>query len=384
MLLPTLAACAQATAAPIASTSAPGLPTGTPSPAHVQSYVQATQRIATLRVLGQERATQSMATVMAMSHLPTATPDPTSEAEYLAYKRELAATAAAFEQWKQAVPGMCAAATTWDLSTSAGHTWVKVNCQKEEELRFSNPETSQIWSFPYEEFFSPSDLTSEYYTPYNVSFFVRHWTKDGRYVYFEPDYCCWDPFILFLGNYVEDLNVLDLQTGRWKQVFDRLSYLSFSPTDRRMVFVNLLSSPLYMNIRDLRTGVTTTLRLPLDDKYEQAGNIVWSPNGLKFAVLAAYGYEFGTESQQPGVFSIMSVDLADPDEPVLTTQLSDSLAWIEIESLTDDGILAYSAGPYSTPDFWGNIPMVSVTPVFIDLKNNSRVTPTPEITAQYP
>ncbi len=116
---------------------------------------------------------------------------------------------------------------------------------------------------------------------------INFWSLDSRYVYFSPDpsYCS------RLRNYsdvgTQVLYRLDVETGEFKEYlpfnkntnsttsrkFDLYS-LEFSPDGTYLAYLQTLTIPLIVHIRNLETEFETTYTMNM--KYPEAGCLAWS------------------------------------------------------------------------------------------------------------
>jgi hypothetical protein len=256
----------------------------------------------------------------------TKTPDP--------YMVALGATQTNAAQF----PGNCGSFE--GLLMSPNGNWLATNCYGDQNFRVIKRDGTKTWTITYESVFS-----SHPNYPYNIGgVYPRFWSTDSQFLYFEPVQCCWDPGIILISNYSRKLLRFDITTGETATILKGgLHYLSLSPTGRRLVSVSELTSPIIVNIMDLKTGNEDSFILGVDENYRQAGRIVWSPDGKKLVIVAVYGYEFWPQDQptEAGIFSLIFVNLDDFSQKIL---LRDSTDWVSPVALTKDGILTYSSG----------------------------------------
>jgi hypothetical protein len=157
------------------------------------------------------------------------------------------------------------------------------------------------------------------------------WAADGRAFYFtnlpHPDGCA----MLVNGS---DLLRLDLLTGEVEELLPSISlWLALSPDEGRVAYVAYGERGLV--IRDLATGAEQDIALGLGRGFNQAGGIVWSPDGSRLALTIAH-----EPCSESWTHSIVVVDL---DTGRLTTLLDKdprqyvSEAWLEADRLRLSG-----------------------------------------------
>ena len=136
-----------------------------------------------------------------------------------------------------------------------------------------------MWQFSYIELgIALANEGSEYYTQ------TIYWSKDGLFAYFAPYPRDYDSLGTNYGNGVALLRV-NLKNGQIQTILpdiNRFYSISFSPTGRRIAYVSLNSDkPLNLILHDLQSGESK--QVELEQEYDQAGEFVWSSDGLKLA-----------------------------------------------------------------------------------------------------
>jgi len=167
-----------------------------------------------------------------------------------------------------------------------------------------------------------------------------HWSADGRYLYYTNQ-----PHVDGCGLFVNasDLWRVDLADGSITQALpEGAKSYAFSPDDSQVAYVTW-STPPDLVLHDLGTGEDR--RLGLD--FEDAGALVWSPDGIMLALTGAEN-----PCQAGWAHTIVVVDTSDltprtlnlPDERLLNTNdwqeagkilLEDfdrNLWWLDVES----------------------------------------------------
>jgi hypothetical protein len=140
------------------------------------------------------------------------------------------------------------------------------------------------------------------------------WSSDSRFVYFSPDpsYCSRPNRHSTYGTQV--LYRLDVQTGEFTEVlpikftsFQNLGLYTFefSSDGKFLAYFQTLDSPVIVKIRDLAMG--KELNFPLEDKYHEAGCLVWTTDNQSILFYAAKNTVPGTLITS-SLFSIDSKD----------------------------------------------------------------------------
>jgi hypothetical protein len=275
---------------------------------------------------------------------PTITPNPT----------ELV-----FKELKSIFPEMCDS-YPWEILMSPDDNWLAQGCQFD-SLKVMNRDGATIWKVTYQEIFGKS---ADY--PYNQGGIApRHWTKDSQYLYFSVDYCCADPGFGMLAE-TDTLYRLSIKNGTYNLLQSGIFDFSFSPTDRRLIFIQELNSPPIVEINDLQSGNIKTVRLKVDSTYNQAKLDAWSSDGLSFAVKAVSGINYSHKVTNPDMFSLIIVDVNNSSQKFIVKDLQTS--FLKVLEWSEDDILIYQTGDDVAE------------PVAIwqyDLKTDSLNTPTP-------
>ncbi|MBL8099072.1 MAG: PD40 domain-containing protein [Anaerolineales bacterium] len=129
---------------------------------------------------------------------------------------------------------------------------------------------------------------------------ITEWSKDGRYVFIEPQYCCVDgPGMIFVDGY--GLFRLELNTGDLIKIDQDASAFSLSPLGTELVFYKDNSQKVY--IENLETK--KQIYFVINEKYEKAGIFNWSPDGKKIVFSAADENWFEDQSG----FALYIIDL---------------------------------------------------------------------------
>ena len=125
--------------------------------------------------------------------------------------------------------------------------------------------------------------------------FPIHWSNDSHYVFFSTYRCCVDSDVYSTDG---SLYRVDTLSEKWSKIIDGYYYYSFSPTDRRLLYIIRGNSekgePTQFHIVDQSSGTEETINL---QNFEQAGHIVWSPDGKNFVATAKIGSDLIENSQ---------------------------------------------------------------------------------------
>jgi hypothetical protein len=171
-----------------------------------------------------------------------------------------------------------------------------------------------------------------------------HWTKDSHFIYFTVTPEQWnDGAYLALDSFAPLLGRMDIDKGDVVEVLSGSFYHSFSPTDRRLIEVQEFEHPVKLIVHDLQTGLSQTLIPDDNPKYGQAVRVIWSPDGLKFVFVAAFGGEYGDEVNEPNVQSLILVDLHDLSQRVIISEIPD---FIETISWAENDVIVYRIRNY--------------------------------------
>ncbi len=254
---------------------------------------------------------------------PTLTPDPTEIV--------LEITEQAFDDLKSIFPGLCDS-YPWAILKSPDENWLAQDCVYE-SIQVIKRDGSVIWKVTYKEIFGKSE-----YFPYNQGGIQpRYWTNNSQYLYFSAEYCCWDPGIFMLSE-TDTLYRMNMSDGTYNLLRAGVFNFSFSPTGRRVTFIDELQSPLIVEIQDLVTGSVDKVKLGVDDKHNQASVDVWSSDGLKFVVSSVSGMNYSHEVFSLDKFSLIIIDVNDLSQRFIIkdmeTNLLRVLEWNENDVLT--------------------------------------------------
>lgn len=195
--------------------------------------------------------------------------------------------------------------------------WLAESCSSDGIMQVSNHDGSKKFVVNSMDFFSdplfPELIGSV--TPV-------HWTKDSQFIYFTVTPEQWnDGGFLALDSFAPLLGQINIQNGETSRIFSGTVYHSFSPTDRRLIEVQQFEHPIKLIVHDLKTGSSQMLLPENNSKYSQAAKVVWSPDGLKFIFVAAFGGEYGDEVEEPIVQSLILVDLNDLSQQTIISEI---------------------------------------------------------------
>ena len=270
------------------------------------------------------------------------------------------ATEQVFNELKSVFPGMCES-NSWSLLKSPDTNWLAQDCSLD-RLQILRKDNSQTLKITYKEIFGKSENY-----PYNQgALYPVHWTNDSQYLYFSAASCCWDPGIMLLSE-TTTLYRMDINNGNYNLIRSGLFDFSFSPTDRRVTFVQELASPPIVEIQDLTTGSVDKVKLNVDDKHNQASVDVWSSDGLKFAVSTVTGVGYNYDIEDPSKFSLIIIDTKDLSQKIIVRDLQ--TVYLKVLDWNSDNILTFQTGH---PSFTEPIRIWKY-----DLKTNILIAPTP-------
>jgi hypothetical protein len=301
---------------------------------------------------GKTIPTVTLQSIRTSTSIATDTPDAT--------EMPLESTEEVFSPLELTFPGLCES-SSGSVMVSPDQNWLAQDCAYD-TFQVIKRGGTKTWRVSYMEIFG----NSEFY-PQNVGgISPRHWTNDSQYIYFSVTHCCWDPFILMLaGN--GTLYRMDIQDGSYSFIKQGAFDFSFSPTDRRVTFIQELNSPLIVEIYDQKLGNTQRVKLNVDNTYNQAKVDVWSSDGLMFVVTAVSGINYGHEVFNDDMFSIVIIDSHDLSQRLIVKDLPTS--YLEVTEWTEDNVLIFKTGDEFLSEpivFWQ-----------YDLNTDSLITPTP-------
>ncbi len=218
--------------------------------------------------------------------------------------------------------------------------WLAEYCSFNGTMQVSNQDGTKSYVVDSKDYFYDPDFPELSGSVYPV-----HWTNDSHFVYFTVTPEQWnDGGFLALDSFAPLLGRMDIGNGDVYKVLSGSFYHSFSPTDRRLIEVQEFEHPTKLIVHDLKTGSYQTL-VPNDDpKYSQAVRVIWSPDGLKFVFVAAYGGEFGDEVSEPNIQSLILVDLENLSQRIILSEISD---FIEPVSWDEGDMIVYRIMNYS-------------------------------------
>lgn len=271
--------------------------------------------------------------------IPTNTLQPTITPEITAtlnpYQVESKATEQALIGLKSIFPGICDY-DIWSIQVSPDGNWLAQDCGYD-SLQIIKRDGIKSWRVTYEEIFGDSENY-----PYNQgSLHPLHWTNDSQYLYFSAISCCWDPFIFMLSE-TTTLYRLNINNGAFILTRSGLFDLSFAPTDRRLTIIEELHSPPSVEIQDLLTGEFKTVKLDVNNTYNQAKVDIWSKDGLKFAVKTVSGINYSYDVLNNDMFSLIVIDVNDISQKTILKDFE--TLRLEVLDWTNDDILVFQTG----------------------------------------
>jgi dipeptidyl aminopeptidase/acylaminoacyl peptidase len=162
-----------------------------------------------------------------------------------------------------------------------------VDCDSSAQFIVIDRDGSRRWTIPHRDqtivrIETTPEIVKEIYLP-------GYWSPDGRYIYFLIDYlypCCMDIVPDYgefgMSPFKNRLYRLDTLNGFWVQLTPPANYRSFSPTGRRLIYVerkeHTNSIDIHLTTVDLKTGGQKTYIL---EDYLAAGYVFWSEDGTQ-------------------------------------------------------------------------------------------------------
>jgi len=273
-------------------------------------------------------------------------------------KIEEEATQPAFSELKSIFPGMCESS----IKISPDQNWLAQDCLYD-SLHVIKRGGSTTRKVAYEEIFGDS----EYYPQIAGGISPEHWANDSQSLYFSVSYCCWDPPYILLSQ-TETLYKMDIRNGSYKLLREGLFDFSFSPTEKRVTFIEELDSPLIVEIHDMETGKINKVKLNVDNTYNQAKVDAWSSDGLKFIVKAVSGINYSTKVSHNDIFSLIMIDVSNLSQKLILKDLP--TPYLEVTEWTEDDVLILKTGSELTTE--------QITHRQYNLKTDTLTTPTPD------
>ena len=288
-------------------------------------------------------ATPTMAPTESIKSIPTITsqpaPKPTSTSSPIVTPDVAAnawkVTEQAFGSLKSMFSGMCESSPRSTM-TSPDQNWLAQDCSYD-TFQVIKKDGSKAWKVSYKEIFGGS----EYY-PQNVGgISPQHWANDSQYLYFSVTHCCWDPFVMMLAE-TETLYRMNIHDGSYNLIRKGAFDFSFSPTERRITFIQELDSPPTIEIQDLKTGDVNTVKLNVDDTYNQAKVDVWSSDGLRLAVKTVSGITYSHKIFNNNMFSLIIIDVNNLSQKFVVKDFPTN--YLEVLKWTEDDVLFFQTG----------------------------------------
>jgi hypothetical protein len=283
---------------------------------------------------------------------PSTTPDPTDVV--------MEVTQQAFNDLKSIFPGMCES-YPWLILKSPDKNWLAQDCAYD-SLQIIKSDGSITRKITYKEIFGKS--TNYPYNQGEIS--PKHWTSNSQYLYFSVGYCCWDPGLFMLSE-TSTLYRLNINNGTYSLTRSGLFDYSFSPTDRRITFIEELQSPPIVEIQDLTTGSVDKVKLGVDNKHNQASVDAWSSDGLKFAVSTVSGMDYNRDVDYLDKFSLIIIDVKDLSQKIIIKDMQTN--YLRVLGWSDDNILTFQTGYQGFSE--------QVRNWQYDLNTDTLITPTP-------
>jgi hypothetical protein len=191
--------------------------------------------------------------------------------------------------------------------------WVAIDCFDDGLGVYNLKDLTTAWMILPETFWG-----NYRYGPHPGAFFPKHWSDDGKYLYFCAFPMYQDGPGLEFSEGVALLR-LDLITGIVSHTIapggGQWSYFSFSPGDTYLAYIQTFADPLLiLNILNMNTGEER--QISLGDQYVFAGSVVWSPDSNRIVLIAAEGDRWSYTDVY-----ILLIDLAGSGQIVLAEKL---------------------------------------------------------------
>lgn len=218
--------------------------------------------------------------------------------------------------------------------------WLAQDCSYNGTMKVSNQDGVSFFAVDSRDYFHDPNFPE-------LTGLVRpvHWTNDSRFIYFTVTPEQWnDGAYLSLDSFAPLLGRMDIGNGEIYTVLTGAFYHSFSPTDRRLIEIQEFEHPVKLIIHDLNTGLYQTLIPDDNPQYSQGVRVVWSPDGLKFVFVAAYGGEFGDEVSDPNIQSLILVDLENLSQRMILSEIPDFIGPV---SWDENDMIVYNIMNYS-------------------------------------
>lgn len=217
--------------------------------------------------------------------------------------------------------------------------WLAEDCYSVQGMQVSDKMGTKIYIVPIKKFYN-DPLFPE------LSGSVRpvHWTKDSQYIYFTVYLEQWNDGSFSAFDSAPHLKLLKVANGEINDVLAGNFYYSFSPTDRRLIEIQQNEQPLKLIVHDLKTGDLVSLSPVGNPNYRQAGNVIWSPDGLRFVFVNAFGGEIGGEMIEQMIQSLILVNIENMTQEIIVDEISGSITPI---SWDENNIILYDVSTYS-------------------------------------
>ena len=218
-------------------------------------------------------------------------------------------------------------------------SWLAESCFSNGTMQVSNQDGTKIFVVDSKDYFSDPNFPE-----LTGSVKPVHWTNDNHFIYFTVTPEQWnDGGFLALDSFAPLLGRMNIENGETSQILFGTFYHTFSPTDRRLIEVQQFEHPIKLIVHDLKTGLSQTLIPDNNSKYSQAARVVWSPDGLKFVFVAAFGGEYGDEVNEPNIQSLILVDSESFSQRIIISETSD---FIEPISWDENDVILYQIMKY--------------------------------------
>jgi hypothetical protein len=218
------------------------------------------------------------------------------------------------------IPGPLDACERIEASPYGG--WTSGFCEAD-EIRLVNIATGVRWVISYSKDYGRRVGGS------NGFLDPIHWTADGRYIFLGVAPSVSGPIYYTVWRGVFRLDLLTGKTGETLPSTGAFAAISFSPDGKKMAIIQWPRRPddhISLNVKIVNVQNGERLTYPIPEAYNQAGDLVWSPDGERIA-LGAAGIDYdGTGKEK---FAVFTLDLTDGSiRRLIPDQAVEIHAWV--------------------------------------------------------
>lgn len=208
---------------------------------------------------------------------------------------------------------------------SPDQTWAAGFCNSDETWVVAVDQTAK-WAISYGEYYgSKFDSGNGVIAPF-------YWASDDKYLYLTIQRGAAGP-IYFVDGW--GLIILDLTNGSISEILAPIQHqyysFSLSPSGESLAYMLQPAKPLTVNILNLETDAVKSHSL--SPEYNQAGEILWSPDMSKIVLGQAV---IDVQEIQPNSFSVVAINVAEDSRQILVSDNSVQMTpetWIDKNTL---------------------------------------------------